>query len=340
MGKHVNEVTEDAADASQNSSDRDRAEILRVIEADLASYMGKDLAAWSDCYLQDARMTSICMTANRGMLRAEGFPAFQAMIARAMQAVPDPAGGRVERQGIQITVSGGMAWAIFDQVIDRSGDPMEPGHLAHCFRLFERHDGQWRIAFHADFEPYRSTPRGPLIEVDETARITWMNEAARETMNDFGGLTVSAGRLRVSQPSLNDMLHDAIRNAASLRDYVAYNTRYSDDGQKATFPVVLGENEAGGLRICLVSVEDYKVYVSFDDAAALQRRLAAAAVVYGLSEAQLRLAMEIAQGHDLPTAAGVMDISVNTARTHLRRMFDKTGVHAQPALLRILLSVG
>ena len=35
-----------------------------------------------------------------------------------------------------------------------------------------------------------------------------------------------------------------------------------------------------------------------------------------------------------------MGISVNTAKTHLKRMFDKTGVHAQPALVRLLLSVG
>lgn len=37
-------------------------------------------------------------------------------------------------------------------------------------------------------------------------------------------------------------------------------------------------------------------------------------------------------------AAERLEISINTARTHLQRAFDKTGVHSQPALVRRLLS--
>ena len=33
-----------------------------------------------------------------------------------------------------------------------------------------------------------------------------------------------------------------------------------------------------------------------------------------------------------------MGITSNTARTHLQRIFDKTGVHNQSALVRVLLS--
>ncbi len=33
-------------------------------------------------------------------------------------------------------------------------------------------------------------------------------------------------------------------------------------------------------------------------------------------------------------------LMINAARTHLRRMFDKTGVRSQPALLRVVLSLG
>ena len=33
-------------------------------------------------------------------------------------------------------------------------------------------------------------------------------------------------------------------------------------------------------------------------------------------------------------------ISTNTARTHLSRIYDKTCVNSQPALVRLLLSVG
>ena len=62
--------------------------------------------------------------------------------------------------------------------------------------------------------------------------------------------------------------------------------------------------------------------------------------MFGLSAAQQRLAAEIVRGHTLPIAASALGISVNTARTHLNRIFDKTGVHSQAALVRNLYSVG
>ena len=58
---------------------------------------------------------------------------------------------------------------------------------------------------------------------------------------------------------------------------------------------------------------------------------------YGRIEA-LRAAAAIVEGHDIVKAAELMGISANTARTHLQRMFDKTGVRSQTALVRILLS--
>ena len=82
------------------------------------------------------------------------------------------------------------------------------------------------------------------------------------------------------------------------------------------------------------------IVVSFDDGHQTDQRLAAAAVVYGLSPGQLRLAKLVVDGHDLADAARELGISVNTARTHLQRIFDKTGVRSQPALVRVLLSAG
>jgi DNA-binding CsgD family transcriptional regulator len=54
----------------------------------------------------------------------------------------------------------------------------------------------------------------------------------------------------------------------------------------------------------------------------------------------MRLAALIVEGCDLTRAADQLGISANTARTQLQRMFDKTGVRSQPALVRMLLSVG
>lgn len=65
-----------------------------------------------------------------------------------------------------------------------------------------------------------------------------------------------------------------------------------------------------------------------------------AQAVYGLSDGQARLARQIADGKGAKEAAEALGISVNTARTHLSRLYDKTEAHAQTALVRLLLSVG
>ena len=82
---------------------------------------------------------------------------------------------------------------------------------------------------------------------------------------------------------------------------------------------------AAGLAACDISVGDGTFNVEKG--------------VYGLTPAQTRLAALIVGGQGLVEAAGRLGVSVNTARTQLRRMFEKTGVNGQPALVRALLSV-
>ena len=100
----------------------------------------------------------------------------------------------------------------------------------------------------------------------------------------------------------------------------------------------LGEDEAAVPLYCWVVVEDGKALVSFDDAEQAGRRIELAGAIYGMSPAQVRLARLIVDGHDLAAASDLLGVSVNTLRTHLQRMFDRTGVRSQPALVRVLLS--
>jgi DNA-binding CsgD family transcriptional regulator len=93
-------------------------------------------------------------------------------------------------------------------------------------------------------------------------------------------------------------------------------------------------------RVWWVKGEAGVILVVLDGAPLTEGRLDHAAVIFGLSAAQRRLAGLIADGRSLPEAARDMGISANTAKTHLQRIYDKTGVHNQPALVRVLLSVG
>ena len=85
-------------------------------------------------------------------------------------------------------------------------------------------------------------------------------------------------------------------------------------------------------------LEDGRALVSFDDAATMARRIAGAREVYRLSPAQVRLTQAIVAGHDLAAASDLLGVSVNTLRTQLQRIVDKTGVRNQAALVCALLS--
>jgi DNA-binding CsgD family transcriptional regulator len=57
---------------------------------------------------------------------------------------------------------------------------------------------------------------------------------------------------------------------------------------------------------------------------------------YGLTRAEIRLCELLLAGQSLAEAAIGLRVSRNTAKTHLARIFDKTGVRSQIALLRLL----
>jgi DNA-binding CsgD family transcriptional regulator len=67
--------------------------------------------------------------------------------------------------------------------------------------------------------------------------------------------------------------------------------------------------------------------------------IARAGRVFGLTAAQIRVAEAIARGHDLSVTAKALQVRPNTVRTHVRRMFERTAVNSQAALVRRLLSV-
>lgn len=60
--------------------------------------------------------------------------------------------------------------------------------------------------------------------------------------------------------------------------------------------------------------------------------------LFGLTRMEAQLAMLLADGLTLDEAAEKMDVRRNTARTHLRSIFCKTGVTRQTMLVRLLLN--
>jgi DNA-binding CsgD family transcriptional regulator len=58
---------------------------------------------------------------------------------------------------------------------------------------------------------------------------------------------------------------------------------------------------------------------------------------YGLTFAEASLAMRLVQGESIAEAAAALGITEHTARTHLKRVFAKTGTMRQAELVREVL---
>jgi DNA-binding CsgD family transcriptional regulator len=58
--------------------------------------------------------------------------------------------------------------------------------------------------------------------------------------------------------------------------------------------------------------------------------------LYGLTPAEASLAMALLSGEGLPRAAGRLEISLNTAKTHRKRILAKTEAGGQRGLIRMI----
>jgi DNA-binding CsgD family transcriptional regulator len=214
------------------------------------------------------------------------------------------------------------------------GEDFELAGLTHELKIFHREGGEWRIACLALLHGSVEHETAPLIQVDADARVVWMNRQARARIDGHPALAVAGGRLRARRRDSDAALREALDWAfEELRQHVS--PMHTPRQARA---VSLGEDDMTAPLVCWVLIEDGKALVSFDDAERLARRIDLAAEIYRLSPAQIRLARLIIDGHDLVAASDALGVSVNTLRTQLQRIFDKTGVRTQAALVRALLS--
>jgi DNA-binding CsgD family transcriptional regulator len=60
---------------------------------------------------------------------------------------------------------------------------------------------------------------------------------------------------------------------------------------------------------------------------------------YGLTRAEARVAMLVAAGVSTPHAATRLGLAATTVRTHLKRCFEKTGIHSQAGLAALIAAI-
>ncbi|MEP5154042.1 DUF4440 domain-containing protein [Planktotalea sp.] len=314
--------------------DDDRAAVLAVIEAETQAYLNRDFDAWRACWHDGPETRRVCSHVGTGVTVATSADIHNQMHHLLTENTEWLTPESIKRENMNVVVSAEMAWVSYDQIGDMSDKPTELAGRYYELKILHKIDGIWKIACIVGTQMRVDHVRAPLVEVDKTARILWMNEAAQERLSEHPMLGKRGDFLHASEGDVQNDLLEAIAWIAKVRHR---HTPYVGE-EAVTRAVALGQDDTGFAHICWAILRDGKLLITFEDTHRLERQLASAAEVYGLSHTQEKLTRHLIDGRDIGSAAISLGISPNTAKTHLQRIYDKTGVRAQPALVRLLLN--
>jgi DNA-binding CsgD family transcriptional regulator len=178
-----------------------------------------------------------------------------------------------------------------------------------------------------------------ILLLDSAGRVLFANRMAEEVLRARDGLTVRRKELFTARTAETPTLRALIASAIGTS---------SGDGTGAGGLMLVGRPSGRApLRILVTPVARRHAMAGTEPCAAClfitdpERSPVPAAAhvqrVFGLSAAETRVAAALLDGESLERLADRLCISRNTARTHLRRLFAKTGTARQADLLRVLL---
>lgn len=212
---------------------------------------------------------------------------------------------------------------------------------AHLSRALKIHGILSRTAIERDaaLAALDQNPIGVII-VDDAGTVLDSNHVANEILASNDGLMVDKHGLKSHTRETTSSLHELIVSAIhpdGRAGLAAIDTISLErpSGQPDLAVTVARLPSAGrflgsGRRVAAIYITNPKI--PFDLDASKLRRL------YELTPAEARLAALLAQGSRLEEAAADLGVSLNTVRTHLKRIFSKTGTDRQAELVRLILS--
>ena len=184
-----------------------------------------------------------------------------------------------------------------------------------------------------------------VVVAGADGEVRFANRAADRLLSRGNAIDATRGRLRAARGHYSGALESLIVRAArtSVGDEAvavdALSIRSIDDD--APLAVVAEPlAPAHGERLGHGSAPAAVLFIG-DSEASTRPSVEHLAAVYGLTQAEARLTAQVVDGRNLTEAADVLGISPNTAKYHLKAVYDKVGVSRQAQLVRrVLADVG
>jgi DNA-binding CsgD family transcriptional regulator len=166
-------------------------------------------------------------------------------------------------------------------------------------------------------------------------RIAYLNRTAKVILDRDQALEIRHGVLNARFPEVASALAQTIRQAC-MREVSVTNGLFTVTRTNSDRPLILrvrslrdGSGNQADSNLCLVFIVDPDLRIQ-PDAQILNK-------TFQLTPTEVEIAVRLAQGHDIEAICNQLSFGVNTARTHLKRVFDKTRTRRQAELVRLIL---
>lgn len=175
------------------------------------------------------------------------------------------------------------------------------------------------------------------IVVDEGGRLLFCNDRGARLLEEADGLRCRNGRLCLTQPQqqVSQRFAEFVRAAAQRKGEQGGSLRIERDGGASAWaalvmpvPPTMSDLIVRPAAAALVRLVDLEQTLSIPS-----QRLAS---VFGLSNAEAALAVDLLEGAQPEDVAAQRGLRISTIRTQMRSIFAKTGTRRQADLVRLL----
>lgn len=212
-------------------------------------------------------------------------------------------------------------------------------HLQRAFRIGQMLEGL-RLERTLLNQTLAKLPQGALI-VSRAGKVVFANPSAEQVLARQDGLMLDRqGALQAAFASAHKQLRQLIENAGQPASVLPAHCGglFQLERPSGLRPLSLLIAPLN-LEISHFNYHQPSVLIFINDpeqqTEAVEERLQH---LYNLTPAEAKLAIVLIRGKNVIEAAVELGVSPNTARTHLKRIFQKTGTHRQSELVNLLLN--
>ena len=170
-----------------------------------------------------------------------------------------------------------------------------------------------------------------VLVVSVEGRVLFSNPAGQRFLDSDGGLSRGPdGICRAPTPDETRTLHAALRDTAIDPDERVRWLRFKPDewGNAVSLVAIPRTDNMADESVILFSTDG-------NSKSALSRE--SIQVLFGLSPAEASIALALSMGERIEQAAELSGVTLSSARTYLKRVFQKTGVSRQSDLVKKVL---